>query len=430
MSRPRVVIAGAGFGGLTCARALKKAPVDVLLVDRNNYHLFTPLLYQVASALLDPGEIARPVRELIRPLRNVGFRQAEVTGIDLDHRILTTDRGDLPYDYLVLATGSQSDFFGNASLARHAFGLKLLDEGLALRNRVLSRVEETQWIKDPEERRMMLTFAIVGAGPTGVEMAGALSELIRHVLKKDYPNLNLNEVRVILLEAADSVLGTFRPSLRAAAQRSLEKKGVEVRLGAKVAEVTDTSIRLAGGEEINAGTVVWTAGVRASDVGALLGLERGRQMRLPVLPTLQVPGHPVVFVIGDLAGAVVDGIPLPMLIPVAMQEGRRVAATISDMARNGGASAFVYRDPGTMATIGRNSAVAQLGRVHLSGFLGWVFWLTVHLVNVVSFRSRVLVLINWAWDYLFYDRPIRLILRASRDRPDDPGASQTSRMRG
>ncbi|TMF45344.1 MAG: NAD(P)/FAD-dependent oxidoreductase [Chloroflexi bacterium] len=373
MSLPRVVIAGAGFAGLTCARGLRHAPVDVLLVDRNNYHLFTPLLYQVASALLDPGEIARPVRELIRPLGNVEFRQAEVTGVDLAHRVLKTDRGELPYDYLVLATGSQSDFFGNASLARHAFGLKLLDEGLALRNRVLSRVEATQWITDPVQRRSMLTFAIVGGGPTGVELAGALSELIRHVLKKDYPNLDLSEVRVILLEAADSVLGTFTPSLREAARRSLEKKGVEVRLNAKVAEVTDDSIRLAGGEAINAATVVWTAGVRASDVGALLGVERGRQMRVVVLPTLQVPGHPVVFVIGDLAGAVVDGAPLPMLIPVAMQEGRRVAATIGDMARNGGASAFVYKD---------------------------------------------------------YDRPIRLILRASQDRPDDSGASQTGPMRG
>jgi NADH dehydrogenase len=418
VNRPRVVIAGAGFAGLTCARGLKNAPVDVLLVDRNNYHLFTPLLYQVASALLDPGEVARPVRELIRPLGNAEFRQALVTGVDFERRVLKTDRGDLTYDYLVVATGSQSDFFGNASLAKHAMGLKQMEEGLALRNRVLSRVEATQWIDDPERRRNMLTFAIVGGGPTGVEMAGALSELIRHVLKKDYPNLDLGEVRVLLLEAGDSLLATFDPALREAARRSLQRKGVEVMLGARVADVTDHSIRLAGGEEIGAGTVVWTAGVRASEVGALLGVKLVRQARVPVDVTLQLPGHPVVFVIGDLAGAVDGANPLPMLIPVAMQEGRRVAATIGDMVRNGGASAFVYKDPGTMATIGRNSAVAQLGRVRLSGFPGWVMWLTVHLVNVVSFRSRILVLINWAWDYLFYDRPIRLILRAYDDRPD------------
>jgi NADH dehydrogenase len=418
MSRPRVVIAGAGFAGLTCARGLKHASVDVLLVDRNNYHLFTPLLYQVASALLDPGEVARPVRELVRPLGNVEFRQAEITGVDLHRRILNTDRGPVPYDYLVLATGSQSDYFGNASLALHAFGLKQLGEGLALRNRVLARVEATQWITDSARRRMMLTFAIVGGGPTGVEMAGALSELIRHVLKKDYPKLDLSEVRVILLEAAASLLGTFDPVLREAARRSLEKKGVEVMLNAKVAQVTDDSISLANGDVIPAGTIVWTAGVRASELGAVLGVKLLRQARVPVDDTLQLPGHPVVFVIGDLAGAVVAGQPLPMLIPVAMQEGRRVAATIKDMAANGGATAFVYKDPGTMATIGRNSAVAQLGRVRLSGFPGWVMWLTVHLVNVVSFRSRILVLINWAWDYLFYDRPIRLIVRAYPDRSD------------
>ena len=412
MTKPRVVIAGAGFGGLTCARALRHVPVDVLLVDRNNYHLFTPLLYQVASALLDPGEIARPVRELIRPISNAEFRQAEVTGADLDQRILLTDRGPIPYDYLVLATGSQSDYFGNASLARHAYGLKDLGEGLALRNRILSQFEASRWVTDVEKRRTMLTFAVVGAGPTGVELAGALSELIRLVLRKDYRDLDLGEVRVLLLEAAGTPLGTFIPILRQAAQRSLEKKHVEVMLGAKVEAVTDDSIQLAGGKEIAAGTIVWTAGVRASDLGQALGLALGRQARVKVEPTLQLTGHPVVFVIGDLAGATDGGTQLPMLIPVAMQEGRHVAATIAELVGNGGAHAFRYKDPGIMATIGRNSAVAELGAVHLSGFLGWMMWLAVHLVNVISFRSRILVLVNWAWDYLFYDRPIRLIVRA------------------
>jgi NADH dehydrogenase len=412
VTQPRVVIAGAGFGGLTCARALRRVPVDVLLVDRNNYHLFTPLLYQVASALLDPGEIARPVRALIRPIPNVEFRQAQVTGADLERRVLTTDRGPIPYDYLVLATGSQSDFFGNASLARHAFGLKDLDEGLALRNRVLSQFEASRWVNDVRKRRTMLTFAVVGAGPTGVELAGSLSELIRLVLRKDYRDLDLGEVRVLLLEAAAAPLGTFAPNLREAARRSLEKKHVEVMLGAKVESVTDESIRLAGGQDIAAGTTIWTAGVRASELGQALGLQLGRQARVKVEPTLQVAGHPVVFVIGDLAGATDHGAPLPMLIPVAMQEGRHVAATIAELVGNGGAKAFLYKDPGIMATIGRNSAVAQLGAVHLSGFLGWLMWLAVHLVNVISFRSRILVLVNWAWDYLFYDRPIRLIVRA------------------
>jgi len=415
VTRPRVVIAGAGFGGLTCARGLGRAPVDVLLIDRRNYHLFTPLLYQVASALLDPGEIARPVRELIRPLDNVDFRQANITGADLEKRLVLTDRGTVPYDYLVLATGSTSEYFGNESLARHAFGLKDLDEGLALRNRVLSQFEASRWITDPEQRRVMLTFAVVGGGPTGVELAGALSELIRLVLRKDYRDLRLSEVRVLLLEAGDSVLAAFTAPLREAARKSLERKGVEVMLGAKVEEVTPSSIRLAGGKEVTAGTVVWTAGVRASDIGGAVGAKLGRQARIEVDPTLQVRGHPVVFVIGDLAGPVDGGAPLPMLIPVAMQQGRHVARTIAELVNNGGAHEFRYKDPGIMATIGRNSAVAQLGRVHLSGFLGWLMWLGVHLVNVISFRSRILVLVNWAWEYFFYDRPVRLIVRAGED---------------
>ena len=417
-TRPRVVIAGAGFGGLTCARALKRAPVDVLLVDRHNYHLFTPLLYQVASAVLDPGEIARPVRQLIRPLRNADFLLANVTGADFEQRRLLTDHGPLAYDYLVLASGSQSDYFGNSSLAKHAFGLKDLDEGLAVRNRVLMRFEEARWTDDREQRRTLLTFAVVGGGPTGVETAGALAELTRLVLSKDYRDLDLGLVRVVLLEAAGFLLGTFAEPLREAARRSLEKKGVEVLLKAKVADVAAGSIRLVDGHEVPASTVIWTAGVRASEVGSALGFSLGRQGRVQVLPTLQATGHPEVFVIGDLAGPMDNGTPLPMLIPVAMQEGRHVGATIKDLLRGYGATNFRYRDPGIMATIGRNSAVAQLGPVRLTGFLGWLMWLFVHLINVISFRSRIVVLVNWAWDYFFYDRPIRLIVRAADDRPD------------
>jgi len=413
--RPRVIIAGAGFAGLTCARRLKRVDVDVLLIDRNNYHLFTPLLYQVASALLDPGEVARPVRELIRPLHNVEFRQADVNGADLQRKLLLTDHGPIPYDYLVLATGAQTDYFGNESLARHAYGLTDLNEGLALRNRVLARFEASRWAKGAEERRTLLTFAIVGGGPTGVELAGAYAELIRLVLRKDFRDLDLKEVRVLLLEASDNVLGTFAPELQVAALRSLESKGVEVRLGARVAEVAKDSLTLASGEEIGTSTVVWTAGVMASSVGAALEVELGRQKRVKVGPTLQVPDYPSCFVIGDLAAASDGDAVLPMLIPVAMQEARRVAATIGDMVHKLPASPFRYKDPGIMATIGRNSAVAQLGSVHLSGFMGWAMWLVVHLVNVVSFRSRILVLINWAWDYLFYDRPVRLIVRAADD---------------
>jgi NADH:ubiquinone reductase (H+-translocating) len=408
------VIAGAGFGGLACARALKRAPVDVLLVDRRNYHLFTPLLYQVASALLDPGEVARPVRAMIRRLRNADFLQASITGVDFDGRRLLTDKGPLTYDYLVLATGAQSDYFGNSSLAESSFGLKELDEGLALRNQILSEFEESRWTEDAVRRRMLLTFAIVGGGPTGVEMAGAVAELIRHVLLKDYRDLDTNDIRVVLIEAAPYVLGAFVPSLRDAARRSLESKGIDVMLGARVESVTGSAVKLAGGEVIPTGTVIWTAGVRASDVGKATGVALARQGRIKVEPTLQVPGDPVVFVIGDLAGADDGSALLPMLIPVAMQAGKHAAASIKDMVRGGGAGAFRYKDPGIMATIGRNSAVAQVRGFHLSGFIGWVVWLTVHFINVISFRSRLIVLINWAWEYLFLDRPVRLIVRAKR----------------
>ena len=420
MTRPRVVIVGAGFGGLTCARALKLAPVDVLLVDRNNYHLFTPLLYQVATAVLDPAEVARPVRQLIQPLTNADFRQAAVTGVDFEKRNLLTDHGPISYDYLVLAGGAASEYFGNPSLAESTIGLKGLDEGLAFRNRIIRQFEESRWTTDSAERRRLLTFAVVGGGPTGVEMAGAISELIRLVLRKDYRDLNLSEVRVVLLEAAPFLLGAFDPMLREAARASLVQKQVEVMLGARVDNVTEAGIQLSNGERIETANVLWTAGVRGADIGKEIGLPLARQSRIQVAASLQAPNHREVFVIGDMSGATDGEGPLPMLIPVAMQEGKHVAANIASMVDGGHATAFAYKDPGIMATIGRNSGVAQLGRLKLSGFPGWVMWLTVHLINVVTFRARLVVLINWAWDYLFYDRPIRIIVRSADDRSRQP----------
>jgi NADH dehydrogenase len=416
VTRPRVVIVGAGFGGLTCARALKLAPVDVLLVDRNNYHLFTPLLYQVATATLDPAEVARPVRQLIQPLTNADFRQAAVTGVDFEKRNLLTDHGPISYDYLVLAGGAASEYFGNPAFADRTMGLKGLDEGLVFRNRIIRQFEESRWITDPAERRRLLTFAVVGGGPTGVEMAGAISELIRLVLRKDYRDLNMSEVRVVLLEAAPFLLGAFDPMLREAARASLVQKQVEVMLGAKVDNVTEAGIELSNGQRIETANVLWTAGVRGADIGKETGLALARLSRVKVAPTLQAPNYREVFVIGDMSGATDGESPLPMLIPVAMQEGKHVAANIVSMVEGGHATAFEYKDPGIMATIGRNSGVAQLGSVKLSGFPGWVMWLTVHLVNVVTFRARIIVLINWAWDYLFYDKPIRLIVTASDNR--------------
>lgn len=404
-----MVIVGAGFGGVTLARALRKVPVSVLLLDRNNYHLFTPLLYQVASALLDPAEIAQPVRRLIRGQRNCDFRQAGVTGLDLDGHRVITDRGAVAYDYLVLASGSSTNYFGNRSLHERSFGLKELPEGLALRNRVLDRFERSRWQSSPEVRRTMLSFAIVGGGPTGVEMSGALAELIGLVLRRDYPDLDHAETKVVLVEGSDRLLGAFDPSLSEAARRSLSRKGVEVRLRTVVKEVRSGEIEVQDGSSIRAGTVIWTAGVQGSELNAQLDLPVSRQGRAKVTSTLQVEGRPEVFAIGD--GADLDG--LPMLIPVAMQQARHVARTLTDVLAGRAPRPFAYKDPGIMATIGRNAGVAQLGRIRLSGFPGWAMWLVVHLANVVTFRARYVVMLNWAWDYLFYDRPIRLIVRAA-----------------
>ena len=406
--RPRVVIVGAGFGGLTLARALRRAPVDVILLDRNNYHLFTPLLYQVASALLSPADIAQPVRKLVRPVRNTEFRLGEITGIELDGRCVRTDRGVVSYDYLVVAAGSVNNYFGNRSLQLRSLNLKELPDALRLRNEVLDRLEEARWTESSDHRKTLLTFAVVGGGPTGVEFAGSLSELVRLVLRKDFRGFELSDARVVLLEGSDRLLGAFHPSLGEAALRSLQKKHVEIWLHALVKEVRPGEVELVDGRHLEAASIVWTAGVRGSDVGRMLGVETDRQGRVPVEPTLQLPGRPEVMVIGDLAGF--DN--LPMLSPVAMQEARHAAHVITAMIGGRTPEPFQYHDPGTMATIGRNSAVAELGRLRFTGFLGWVFWLFVHLLKMVTLRARIVTLLNWVYDYFFLDRPVRLILRA------------------
>lgn len=416
-----MVVLGAGFAGLTLVRALRWVPVDVILIDRHNYHLFTPLLYQVASATLSPGEIARPIRSLLRGFRNVTFRLANVESVDIGGRRVVTDRGEVAYDYLVVAAGSVTNFFGNRSLAERALPLKELGEGLALRNWVLSQFEASRWETDPVRRRRMLTLAVVGGGPTGVELAGAFSELIRLVLRRDLPDLDLNEVQVVLLEGSDTLLGAFDSRLRQAADVALRRKRVEIWYQALVRSVDGGGVELADGRRLDATTVVWTAGVRAAEVAGMVTDAPGSQGRVRVRPTLQLPGHPEVFVIGDAAAVEVRGEVLPMLIPVAMQEAKHCARSIHRLLMEREPEAFRFRDPGIMATIGRNAAVAQLGPVRLAGFLGWLMWLGVHLVNVVSFRSRLVVLVNWAWDYLFYDRPVRLIVAARA-----PGAGEST----
>jgi len=409
VARPQVVIVGAGFGGLRAARALRGAPVDVLLIDRHNYHLFQPLLYQVATAGLEPEQIAKPVRSILRGQRNFEFRMADVRGVDLGARRLDTDAGPVPYDQLILALGGTTNFFGMAGVAKHGIGLKDIPEAVAIRNTVLSNFEHAVLESDAERRRALLTFLVVGGGPTGVEMAGALSELIRLVLVKDYPRLNIKDVRVLLLEASDHLLGPMPPRLREAAAETLWRKHVEVRFGAAVEDYDGARVRLKGGEVIPARTLIWAAGVRAAALAQDLGLATGRQGRVRVEPTLQVPGHPEVYVVGDLAYLESGGEPLPMMAPVAIQQADTAAQNVLRTLRGEPLRPFRYRDPGSLATIGRNAAVAYIGGLAFTGFPAWVVWLVVHLVQLIGFRNKLFVLLNWAWDYFFYERGARLI---------------------
>jgi len=408
VTRPVVVVVGAGFGGLRAARRLARLPVRVILVDRHNYHLFQPLLYQVATAGVEPDQIAKPVRAILRGQKNLEFRLADVTGVDLAGRRIETDRGPIAYDYLILAPGGQTNFFGRDALARAAFGLKDLDEAIAIRSQIL-RAFERAATADDREREALLTFAVAGGGPTGVEMAGALSELIRLVLVKDHPGLDLARVRVLLLEAGPAILPAMPPSLGAAAVRTLQKKKVEVRVGAAVEDYDGGRIRLKGGETIPARTLLWAAGVKAAGLAGALGAATGRQGRVMVDETLRLPGHPEVFVIGDASYREAGGEPLPMMAPVAIQMGESAVANIGRALRGKPARPFRYRNPGSLATIGRNAAVAEIHGLRFKGFPAWVVWLVVHLIQLIGFRNKLVVLINWAWDYFFFERGPRLI---------------------
>ncbi|HEY2824336.1 MAG TPA: NAD(P)/FAD-dependent oxidoreductase [Gemmatimonadales bacterium] len=410
------MIVGAGFGGLECAKALARKPVDVTLVDRNNYHLFTPLLYQVASSLLNPSDIAQPVRRVLRRATNVHCQVGDVVGGDLKAKQLRlADGATLAYDDLVLATGSTSNYFGMASVERVAHGLKDLPESLELRNHVLRCFEAAARERDTARRRTWMTFLIIGAGPTGVEYAGALSELVRLVLAKDFKELDMKQVRVVLVEGQNRVLPVFRETLGLAAQRELEGKGIEVRLGARVVDATADSVTLAGGERIAAATLVWAAGVKASPVAAHLGLPVTKSGRVAVDECLRVPGVEGVWAIGDAASSQHQGAEIPMLSAPAMQEGRWVARNVLRMINRVPAEPFHYLDKGIMATIGRNAAVAQVGPVNLKGLIGWLAWLALHLFYLIGFRNRLVVLVGWGWDYFRYDRPIRLIARANAE---------------
>ena len=412
-----MVIIGAGFGGLRAARALRGGPVRVTVVDRHNYHLFQPLLYQVATAGLGPEDIAHPVRAILRRQRNASFRLAEVEAVDLEAKRLETTMGPIPYDFLVLAVGGATNFFGLHSLETNALPLKDIEDAVTIRNHVLRMFELAVQEPDPDRRRAMLTIVVVGGGPTGVESAGALSELVRLVLTKDFPTLDVKDVRVVLLEATDRVLADLPERLREYTGETLWRKHVEVRFGARVVAFDGERVTLQGAEVIPARTLLWAAGVRAAPLADRLEARRGPLGRLVVRPTLQLAERDEVFAIGDAAFVEAEGRALPMMAPVAMQQGELAAHNVVHLVRGEPLEPFRYRDPGSLATIGRTAAVARLGRFHFTGFLAWALWLVVHIVQLIGFRNRLLVLVNWAWDYFLYDRAVRLITRPEHAAP-------------
>jgi NADH dehydrogenase len=408
---PRVVIVGAGFGGLTAAQHLARAPVEVVLIDRHNYHLFQPLLYQVATAALSPADIAAPIRHVLRDQKNATMVLDALIGVDAAARtVRLRDGGALRFDYLVLATGSVYSYFGHADWPRHAPGLKSIDDATDIRRRLLLAFEKAETTDDAEARQRLMTFVLVGAGPTGIEMAGALAELARAALAEDFRRINPRAARILLIEAGPRVLAGFPEKLALFAAASLRRMGVELLLDTKI-EAIDAGGVVANGERIAAATVVWCAGVEATPVARWLGAEAARGGTLKVAPDLSVPGHPEIFVIGD-AALVLDrnGKPLPGVAPVAKQQGRYVAAVIA--ARIAGApppKPFRYRDQGALATIGRSSAIADLPFVKLTGWLAWVLWGIVHIYFLIGFRNRLSVFVNWVWAWLTYARGARLI---------------------
>lgn len=431
---PRVVVVGGGFGGLEAARALSRVPVRVTLVDRRNHHVFQPLLYQVATAALSPADIASPIRQVLRRQRRVEVVMAEVAGIDVPRRLVRLEDGtEVPYDFLVVATGAVDKYFGHDEWARFAPGLKTVEDALEIRRRFLLAFEAAEREDDPEARRALLTTVVVGAGATGVELAGAMAEMARHSLLKDFRRIDPSTARIVLLEGGDRVLPGYDAALSARAEEDLRRRGVEVRTGAMASRIDAESVWI-GEERIPARMVVWAAGVKASPLGAELGVELDRMGRVEVEPDLTLPGHPEVFVIGDLAAVRGDdGEPLPGLAPVAQQEGRWVAKNIAHSVARQPRQPFRYSDRGRMATIGRGAAVAEIGGLKLRGVLAWLSWLFVHILFLVGFRNRVMVMLQWAWSYLTWQRGARLItgeVGATLDPPGEPLGEPSGRTRG
>lgn len=417
--RPRVVIVGAGFGGVWAARTLARRDVDVTLIDRNNYHTFFPLLYQVAAAELVPTDIAHPVRSLFRRAPNLSVLMAAMTGLDREGKVVHTDRGDVPYDYLILALGSEPAFFGVEGAERYAFPLRWMEDAIPLRHHVLTRFEVAQTASD-DERRRLLTFCVVGGGPTGVEYAGALAELVHGPLLRDFRDIDPEEVTILLLEGGDRLLAGMPEKLSNFARDRLTRRRVTVRSGALVKRIDADRVELAGGDVIPTDTVVWTAGIQGEPRVAEWGLPVSTGGRVPVTRKLLVEGTDDVFVIGDLAWLEDDsGAALPQVAQVAIQQGRAAGRNVLAAVAGEGLSDFRFRDPGMLAVIGRNAAVANVFGRAFTGSFAWLLWLVIHITWLVGFRNRALVLLSWGWNYLFYGRAIRLILPILETGTDD-----------
>jgi NADH dehydrogenase len=409
MSIPHVVIIGGGFGGLAAAQALKRAPVTVTLIDRRNHHLFQPLLYQVASAGLSPGDIASPIRWVLRHQRNVRVLLAEARAIDVARRTVTLEDGELSYDFLIVATGSTHAYFGHPEWEEYAPGLKTLDDALEIRRRMLLAYERAERETDPEERQRLLTFAVVGGGPTGVEMAGAIAEIARQTLSDEFRQIDPSLSHVVLIEAGPTILATFPADLRDKARASLAKLQVQVLENTRVTGIDARGLSF-GSKRIEAATIIWAAGVAASPLGQSLGVPLNRTGQVPVQPDLSLAGHPEIFVIGDLAilnGP--DGKPLPGVAPVAQQQAAHAARNIVRTIEGQPRRPFKYRNYGNLATIGRAAAIADFGWAHFSGLVGWLMWLFIHIMKLIGFRNRILVLVQWAGAYFTYQRSVRLI---------------------
>jgi len=410
--KPNVVIIGAGFGGLWAARTLASKPVDVIVIDHNNYHTFLALLYQVAAAELEAEDIAYPVRSVFWNTSNIDFVLAHARRIDLQNRTIQTDSETVSYDYLILATGSITHSFGVQGVDDHAFFLKTLEEAVALKNHIICCFEAAARETDEARKRSLLTFVIAGGGATGVEYAGALTELIHGPLIKDYPTIDFSMVRIILLEAADKLVANMPQRVRLYTLEKLEKMGVEVRLGAKVAQVSPVAVIMKDNDNIFAKTVIWTAGVRGEPLAGISGIPITTDGRVTVNETLQVPNHPEIYVIGDLASINEEKRVLPMVAQVAIQSGITSAQNILRQIDGQEPQPFHYHDRGSMITIGRKAAGVAIGSRTFTGFFAWIIWLVIHLFNLIGFRNRVMVLINWAWDYLLYERAVRFVFPA------------------